>query len=75
MSEQTNKSDNIVPRFFAKPHGRWRSKALWSMEGLCEKMDSVALKPGKRGPYKKRPLSEWRGGSLVRKTKSDSSCR
>jgi IS1 family transposase len=30
------------------------SKTLWSMEDLCEKMDAVAPKPGKRGPYKKR---------------------
>jgi hypothetical protein len=30
------------------------SKTLWSMEDLCEKMDVVAPKPGKRGPYKKR---------------------
>jgi hypothetical protein len=24
------------------------------MDDLCEKMDAVAPKPGKRGPYKKR---------------------
>jgi hypothetical protein len=30
------------------------SKTLWSMEDLCEKMDAVAPKPGKRGLYKKR---------------------
>ncbi|WP_210201074.1 DDE-type integrase/transposase/recombinase [Mesorhizobium sp. WSM3879] len=30
------------------------SKTLWSMEDLCERMDAVAPKPGKRGPYKKR---------------------
>lgn len=30
------------------------SQTLWSMEDLCEKMDAVAPKPGKRGPYKKR---------------------
>lgn len=29
------------------------SQTLWSMEDLCEKMDAVASKPGKRGPYKK----------------------
>lgn len=29
------------------------SKTLWSMDDLCEKMDAVAPKPGKRGPYKK----------------------
>ena len=33
------------------------SKTLWSMEDLCEKMDAVAPKPGKRGPYKKRELA------------------
>lgn len=30
------------------------SKTLWSMEGLCEQMDALAPKPGKRGAYKKR---------------------
>jgi hypothetical protein len=30
------------------------SKALWSMEDLCEKMDAVAPKPDKHGSYKKR---------------------
>lgn len=30
------------------------SKTLWSMDDLCEKMDAVAPKPGKRGPYKKK---------------------
>ncbi|TPI26883.1 DDE-type integrase/transposase/recombinase [Mesorhizobium sp. B3-2-1] len=29
------------------------SATLWSMDDLCEKMDAVAPKPGKRGPYKK----------------------
>lgn len=29
------------------------SQTLWSMGDLCEKMDAVAPKPGKRGPYKK----------------------
>ncbi|ESW83912.1 IS1 family transposase [Mesorhizobium sp. M0179] len=29
------------------------SRTLWSMDDLCEKMDAVAPKPGKRGPYKK----------------------
>jgi IS1 family transposase len=29
------------------------SKTLWSMTELCEKMDLVAPKPGRRGPYKK----------------------
>ncbi|TPM03635.1 DDE-type integrase/transposase/recombinase [Mesorhizobium sp. B2-3-11] len=29
------------------------SQTLWSMEDVCEKMDAVAPKPGKRGPYKK----------------------
>jgi IS1 family transposase len=29
------------------------SKTLWSMNELCEKMDLVAPKPGRRGPYKK----------------------
>lgn len=29
------------------------SQTLWSMDDLCEKMDAVAPKPGKRGPYKK----------------------
>ncbi|MER8629800.1 IS1 family transposase [Mesorhizobium opportunistum] len=29
------------------------SPTLWSMDDLCEKMDAVAPKPGKRGPYKK----------------------
>lgn len=29
------------------------AKTLWSMEDLCEKMDAIAPKPGKRGPYKK----------------------
>jgi hypothetical protein len=29
------------------------SLTLWSMDDLCEKMDAVAAKPGKRGPYKK----------------------
>jgi hypothetical protein len=28
-------------------------KTLWSMTDLCEKMDLVAPKPGRRGPYKK----------------------
>ena len=28
------------------------SQTHWSMEDLCEKMDAVAPKPGKRGPYK-----------------------
>ncbi|MBA3448799.1 MAG: hypothetical protein H0T56_14580 [Pseudaminobacter sp.] len=28
------------------------SNTLWSMDDLCEKMDAVAPKPGKRGPYK-----------------------
>ena len=31
------------------------SDKLWSMDDLCEMMDAVAPKPGKRGPYKKRP--------------------
>ena len=30
------------------------SQTLWSMDDLCEKMDAVAPKPGKRGPYKAR---------------------
>ena len=30
------------------------SATLWSMDDLCEKMDAVAPKPGKRGPYKKK---------------------
>ena len=30
------------------------SKTLWSMEDLCQMMDTVAPKPGPRGPYKKR---------------------
>jgi len=30
------------------------SQTLWSMDDLCEKMDAVAPKPGKRSPYKKR---------------------
>ncbi|EHK55314.1 hypothetical protein MAXJ12_20865 [Mesorhizobium alhagi CCNWXJ12-2] len=29
------------------------SKTLWSMDDLCQMMDEVAPKPGKRGPYKK----------------------
>jgi hypothetical protein len=29
------------------------SQTLWSMDDLCEKMDVVAPKPGKRGAYKK----------------------
>lgn len=29
------------------------SQTLWSMDDLCEKMDAIAPKPGKRGPYKK----------------------
>ncbi|MCP3462264.1 MULTISPECIES: hypothetical protein [unclassified Bradyrhizobium] len=29
------------------------SQTLWSMDDLCEKMDAVAPKPGKRSPYKK----------------------
>jgi hypothetical protein len=28
------------------------SQTLWSMDDLCEKMDAVAPKPCKRGPYK-----------------------
>jgi hypothetical protein len=31
------------------------SQTFWSMDDLCEKMDAVAPKPGKRGPYK----SQW----------------
>jgi len=30
------------------------SAKLWSMDDLCEMMDAVAPKPGRRGPYKKR---------------------
>lgn len=30
------------------------SQTLWSMDDLCEMMDAVAPKPGKRGPYKKK---------------------
>ncbi|MBZ9706130.1 IS1 family transposase [Mesorhizobium sp. ESP7-2] len=30
------------------------SNTLWSMDNLCEKMDAIAPKPGKRGPYQKR---------------------
>ncbi|MGV7216600.1 hypothetical protein [Bradyrhizobium sp. UFLA05-112] len=30
------------------------SQTLRSMVDLCEKMDALALKPGKRGPYQKR---------------------
>jgi IS1 family transposase len=30
------------------------SQTLWSMDDVCEKMDAVAPKPGKRGPYKAR---------------------
>ena len=30
------------------------SPTLWSMDDLCDKMDAVAPKPGKRGAYKKR---------------------
>ncbi|MER9047677.1 IS1 family transposase [Mesorhizobium sp. M0923] len=33
------------------------SQTLWSMDDLCEKMDAVAPKPGKRGPYKKQTAS------------------
>jgi len=29
------------------------SNTLWSMDDLCEKMDAVAPRPGKRGPYRK----------------------
>jgi len=29
------------------------SKTLWSMADLCEMMEAVAPKPGRRGPYKK----------------------
>lgn len=33
------------------------SRTLWSMDDLCEKMDAVAPKPGKRGPYKKKMVA------------------
>ncbi|WP_210421429.1 MULTISPECIES: DDE-type integrase/transposase/recombinase [unclassified Mesorhizobium] len=29
------------------------SQTLWSMDDICEKMDAIAPKPGKRGSYKK----------------------
>ncbi|RAZ79827.1 hypothetical protein [Mesorhizobium atlanticum] len=31
---------------------------LWSMDDLCEKMDTVAPKPGKRRPYKSEMPSD-----------------
>lgn len=31
------------------------SKTLWSVDDLCRMMDEVAPKPGKRGPYRKKP--------------------
>ncbi|OBQ76979.1 transposase [Mesorhizobium loti] len=30
------------------------SQTLWSMDDICERMDAIAPKPGKRGPYKKQ---------------------
>jgi hypothetical protein len=33
------------------------SKTLWSMDNLCEKMDAVAPKLGKRGPYKRKAVA------------------
>ncbi|MER8595836.1 IS1 family transposase [Mesorhizobium sp. M1182] len=29
------------------------SQTLWSMDDICDRMDAVAPKPGKRGPYRK----------------------
>jgi hypothetical protein len=29
------------------------SQTLWSIDDVCDKMDAVAPKSGKRGPYKK----------------------
>lgn len=31
--------------------------SLWSMDNLCEKMDAVAPKLGKRGPYKTKAVA------------------
>ncbi len=41
--------------------GRRRVETLWSMDDLCEKMDAVAPKLGKRGPYKKGQQCLTRG--------------
>ncbi|MDX8528014.1 IS1 family transposase [Mesorhizobium sp. MSK_1335] len=43
-----NKTSKMTPAMAAGV-----SQTLWSMEDLCEKMDAVAPKPGKRGLYKK----------------------
>jgi hypothetical protein len=33
------------------------SKTVWSMDNLCEKMDAVAPKLGKRAPYKTKAVA------------------
>lgn len=32
------------------------AERLWSTDDLCEAMDTVAPKPGPRGPYMKRQM-------------------
>jgi hypothetical protein len=33
------------------------SATLWSMDDPCEKMDGLAAKPGKRGPYETKAVA------------------